>query len=136
MKVSQTDMCFACGKKNPCGLKLTFKFENGKTISRFSLKNIYQGWQNIAHGGIVATILDEAMAWAVMRLGISAVTAKLNVRYKHPTPIGESLKVIGEVIRQEGRALQTRAELLDERNMLLAEAEAVYMEVGSEVFRG
>ncbi len=129
MKVSQTNMCFACGKENPCGLKLSFTFESNKAISYFELGKMYQGWEGMAHGGIIATVLDEAMAWAVMNLGIQAVTAALTLRYKLPVPIGKRLKVVGEVCAQRKRTLETYAEIRDENERLLAFGKATYVEI-------
>lgn len=132
MDVSSTDMCFACGKKNECGLKLDFDVEEGKVVSHFSLDERFQGWKGIAHGGIVATILDEAMAWAVMSLGIQAVTIELNVKYKRPTPLEKRLKVVGEVNEEPRKILKAHAEILDETGTTLALSTGIYMKVGKQ----
>ena len=69
--------CFACGKKNPGGLQLDFTSSNGKTAAEFLPKKEHQGFKDLVHGGIIATILDEAMVKAVLSTGVQAVTAEL-----------------------------------------------------------
>ena len=129
MDVSSTDMCFACGKKNACGLKMNFEVEEGRTVSHFRLDERFQGWKGIAHGGIVATVLDEAMAWAVMSLKIQAVTGDLNVKYKKPTPLNEELTVIAEVAEKRGKIVKVQAELFDKSKELLAISSGTYFKV-------
>lgn len=126
MEIASTDMCFACGKKNECGLKLDFKIVNGEASCDFTLDKRFQGWKEIAHGGIVATVLDEAMAWAIMSQGTQAVTAEMNVKYKKPTPIGKKLKVAGRVLEFKHKTIYTSAKVTDGKNVL-AEARAVYV---------
>ncbi len=121
-------MCFACGKKNECGLNLDFETGNGEVSCDFLLDEHFQGWKGIAHGGIVATVLDEAMAWAIMSQGMQAVTAEINVKYKKPTPIGKKLRVVGNVIELKHRTIHTSAKITDGKNVL-AEARAIYVKV-------
>ena len=88
--------CFACGKKNPIGLKLDFFMQDGKCVARKVVPKEYQGYEGIVHGGILTTMMDEAMVKClVMAGGEQAVTAKLEVRYRQPTPVGEELTVSG-----------------------------------------
>jgi uncharacterized protein (TIGR00369 family) len=131
LDVSSTDMCFACGKKNACGLKMNFEVEEGRAISHFHLDERFQGWRGIAHGGIVATVLDEAMAWAVMSLKIQAVTSELNVKYKKPTPLKEELTVNAEVVEKRGKIVKVHAEILDKSKEILAISSGTYFKVGS-----
>ncbi len=128
MEITSTDMCFACGKKNKCGLKLSFEIVNDEASCNFILSQYFQGWKGIAHGGIIATILDEAMAWAIMSQNIQAVTAEMNVKYKKPTPIGRNLKVVGKVLKFRHRTIHTYAKITDGKSVL-AEAKAVYVKV-------
>ncbi len=128
MNIVDTKMCFGCGKKNKFGLQLEFSLEKGKAITEFTLKPQFQGWNDIAHGGIVATVLDEAMAWAIKSLNIKAVTAEMNVKYRQPTPIGKSLKVIGNILESKGRAIFTEAKIIDNEE-ILATATATYIKI-------
>ncbi len=130
MKLSSSDKCFACGKNNECGLKLAFDVKEGNAVSHFSLDEKFQGWKGIAHGGVVATILDEAMAWAVMSMGIKAVTVELSVKYRKPTPLNENLITVGEVKSVNRKIFRAHSKILNDEGMILAEANGVYMKLG------
>jgi acyl-coenzyme A thioesterase PaaI-like protein len=90
MRLGVDDMCFACGEKNPIGLKLEFRFEGDEYVTTFQVRPEYQGWAGIAHGGLVATVLDEVMARLLWEKQINAITGKLEVRYHKPVPIGDT----------------------------------------------
>ena len=100
---SNNQWCFACGPKNPIGLKLQFEVINDEYISHFTGRPEHQGYDNIMHGGIVSTLLDEIMARYVYSLGLNAVTARLEVRYLAPTPIGTELTLRGRIASHRGR---------------------------------
>ena len=88
--------CFACGKDNPIGLKLEFAEHDEKCIAKKALPREYEGYAGIAHGGILTAMLDEVMVQCIRRIkGEHAVTARLDVRYRQPTPIGETLTITG-----------------------------------------
>lgn len=57
-------LCFACGEENPRGLHMHFRMESDKAIAEFTIPEYLQGFPGQAHGGVVATMLDEAMGWA------------------------------------------------------------------------
>ncbi len=79
--------CFGCSKRNPIGLHLSFQMEDGEVRAPFTPEAEHQGWPGFMHGGLVATMLDEAMGWVTMSHGIWAVTGKINVRYREPIPV-------------------------------------------------
>ena len=88
--------CFACGKGNPIGLKLDFTMKGGKCVAQKVISREYQGYEGIVHGGILTTMLDESMVKClVLAGGEQAVTAKLEIRYRQPTPVGEMLTISG-----------------------------------------
>ncbi len=103
--------CFACGLDNPYGLKLDFRIEGDCYVARKTLAREYQSYTGVAHGGIVSTLLDEAMGGYLVALGEKAVTGRLTVRYRHPTPIGEELRVTGRVVERRGRFYRMKAEV-------------------------
>ncbi len=132
MSLSDDNACFACGKKNPIGLKLDFREESGEYVADFTPSEEHQGYEGIVHGGIVATILDEAMAKFAWESGMSAVTARLNVTYKKPARVGEKMTVRGRVKEKKSRAWECQAELVGEQSGLIADAEATLMMVKKE----
>lgn len=120
--------CFACGTQNPDGLQLKFAAFEDHVEAFFECKEKYQGWQGIVHGGIVSTLLDEAMYHA-MQEKPDALTAEMTVRFMKPLKIGTHAKVIGYVDETKGRIITTRAEIYDESGQLIAKGTARYMMV-------
>jgi hypothetical protein len=78
--------CFACGELNEQGLHLAIHTDPERSWTETTLDPRFQGWEAVAHGGIVCTILDEVMAWAVIGRGTWGVTARLNVAFRRPIP--------------------------------------------------
>ncbi|MBI4824163.1 MAG: PaaI family thioesterase [Nitrospirae bacterium] len=99
--------CFACGSKNTEGLKLSFTSHGSSVTSVFVLEKRHQGYKDVVHGGIICTILDEAMVKAGIEAGASPVTVELTVRFKESLGIGEKAVVEAEVDRADsgGRKL-------------------------------
>jgi len=122
-------MCYACGKKNEKGLHLEFTFsEEAKKIeTTFLPSTIHQGWKGVVHGGIIITIMDEAMAKLVHFLGYHALTASIDVRFKQTAKIFESLKVSAEITKFSKRLIFTRAVANREDGKVIAVARAKMM---------
>lgn len=86
--------CFACGTANPIGLHLEFYRSGDNICSDITLSKYHEGWQNMAHGGIISTLLDEVMSWTVMYFKKSFfVTRKMELKYVKPVLIGVPLTV-------------------------------------------
>ena len=90
----------------------------------------YQGWQGMAHGGIIAALLDEVSAYAAMTVSEPIVTSALNVRYLKPVPVAELITARARVVRQKGRSIFTGAELLW-HDQVMASAEGRLVVVGN-----
>ena len=127
--------CFACGPFNADGLHLHFVPDGeGSVSAEITLPPRFQGWRSVAHGGIVMTLLDEAMAHACGALGLRAVTASLSMRFRAPVPLGKRLVVRGALKwrRRKVLALEASVELNGE---VLAEGEGSFVargELGAE----
>src|SRR5437879_8205631 len=100
--------CFACGRLNEAGLHLDFDVSRDRAETRFTPRRRHEGYDGTVHGGIVTALLDETMGWAIFHQGIWGVTAKITVAFRQPVPIGEDLRVIGEIARDRGRLIETR----------------------------
>ena len=120
---SEFSMCFACGKDNPVGLKLKLVKDGDEARGEFTISDLYQGWRGYVHGGIIFTILDEAMAYAFFP-EIRGVTAKTEVRIRQPVPIGVPLVVTGRVVKKTRKLFTTAAEITLEDGTVLAESTA------------
>ena len=88
---------------------------------------VYQGYDGILHGGIISTLLDEAMAKLSYELGYAAVTASLEIRFKHPVPILNPLHVSGEITEITPRLIRARAQVADEKGTILATGTSTLM---------
>lgn len=120
-------MCFVCGVDNPIGLHLEFTDEDWVSTAEFVTRPEFQGYHGILHGGIMSTLLDEIMARPLNAKGISAVTAKLEVRFRQAVPIGTKITVRGELVSQRGRMYEMKATLTREDGETAAEATATFM---------
>src|SRR4051795_1798903 len=109
--------CFACGKDNPDGMHLKFYFDQKqrRAFSRFRLARRYQGPPGHAHGGIIATILDEAMGKVNKLRSVIALTKSMNVEYKKPVPLNQSLTVTGREQQVSGREHTNIAEITNDK---------------------
>lgn len=96
-KLLDDGYCFACGTKNTEGLKLFFSSHANSVSAVFIPKKKHQGYKDIVHGGIISTILDEAMVKAAIEAGASPVTAELTVRFKEALRVGEEAVVTAEI---------------------------------------
>ncbi|MBI4689250.1 MAG: PaaI family thioesterase [Nitrospirae bacterium] len=112
IKLEDDKYCFACGKKNECGLRLSFKYSDGKLTSEFTPSKIYQGYKDITHGGIITTVLDEAMIQVAIAEGIFPVTAEITIRFKKPLLSGEKAVVEAEITKRKLRLIEAQAHLI------------------------
>ena len=121
-------LCFGCCPDNEFGLRLKFS-ENGEFIeSEWEPASYFQGYKNILHGGIQASLLDEIAGWVVsVKLGTSGVTSHLDVRYKKPVRVDEgNLKLRARIIKQEKSIATVEAQLLNSKGISCAEAVIEY----------
>jgi acyl-coenzyme A thioesterase PaaI-like protein len=118
--------CFACGVANPVGLRMAF-YCQGKTVcSDLVLHDNHAGWENMAHGGIIATVLDEVMGWTVIALRRRFfVTRSMEIRYLRQVPVGEPVTAVGELETPcRSRECRVKGVLVDGRGIPLAESRA------------
>ena len=127
-KQPNSTTCFACGLANPIGLGLAF-YEVGPDEVRAwcTIPKHFEGYPGVVHGGIVATMLDEIAARAVLigehnRLRF---TAKLDVRYRHPVPSEQALTLRGTVVGRKGRLATAQSALILPDGTVAAEADAI-----------
>ena len=124
-------MCFVCGARNRAGFRLSFHPEpDGSLWTECVAPKKFQGFKNILHGGILATLLDEVMVNVVYLRGTVAVTAEMTVRLKRPVLVGERLRIVGRVQRESRRTVEVASEARISSGVLVAEATALLVKKG------
>lgn len=120
--------CFACGAANDSGLNLEFEsLEDGSVTALYVPQERHQGWPNVLHGGIVATLLDEAAAYVAYARGQHAATARLNVRYSRAAPLDTPLRVTATLVKDTRRMLTIEARVTTLEDEKIAAAEAALL---------
>ncbi len=112
--------CFVCGMENPHGLRIAWKIDGMAATAEFTPDRKYQGWKGILHGGIIATLLDEAMTRLAGVVCGNAVTAEMTVRYVAPARIGEKIIIRGEIVNHAKKMVEMKASLCDTSGKLIA----------------
>ena len=123
--------CFACGNANRYGMKLKFyrDEEARRTICHFKLSRRYEGPPGHAHGGIIATILDEAMGKVNKFRNVVALTKKMEVQYLKPVPLYMKLTVIGREHEVVGRQHINLAEISNDGGQVLARSTGTFIAI-------
>lgn len=131
-RVINNDSCFICGRDNPSGLRTRPVLDRKarRATLELSIPGHFQGWQGIAHGGILAALLDEVSVYACMGESSQLVTAGINIRYLKPVPLEQPVQVIGEVCEIRRRKLLVKARLLC-AGVLCAEAETTIVQLAA-----
>lgn len=120
--------CFACGTLNVHGLGLELHARDDRCWTELVLPRHFQGWEGMAHGGIVCTILDEVMGWALINHDLWGVTARMSVEFKRPVPIGRQIRGEGRVARVRRRLVDAEGFVLDPADgTVFARAEATFV---------
>ena len=131
MEEPRFEACFACGQSNPVGLKLCFSYSDGKACATFCSSSSYEGYPGIVHGGIISTLMDEAMAKAILMQGRRAVTANLTTHFRLPLATGVQVNVSGWITELKSRTIKAAAQVIDADSNVIATAEAVFIIVKS-----
>jgi uncharacterized protein (TIGR00369 family) len=123
--------CFVCGPYNADGLHLRFeRAGEGAVSARITVPPRFQGWRGTAHGGVVMMLLDEAMAYACGELGLRAMTAAMQLRFRAPVPLGEPLVVSGNVKWQRRHVIGLESAVALADGTVLATAEGSFVSKG------
>lgn len=129
--------CFACGSDHPHGLRLQFRTNGaGSVLADWVPTKTWESYQGVIHGGIVATVLDEAMSKAVAAAAQPSLTCHLEVRLRQAVAPGEALVVHGWVTGKRRRRIEVEADLRDAANRERAHAWATFLETRPGVETG
>lgn len=128
-------MCFVCGMQNPIGLKIIFETDGERVWAQFTPERKHEGYPGILHGGLTFALLDEVIGRAAMELDGTPwmMTAKAELRFRKPVPVGQELTVIGELTRVRSRVVEGRGELRLSDDSVAVQAKALYVKVPESV---
>ena len=125
------DYCFVCGPQNPFGLKLSIEKTEKGARTYYKAQKVHQGFKNILHGGITATLLDEVMVWSAFLHGYPAVTLTLEVNFRKPIHTGQFLTIEGELKEINKKRVYAVSRILYEGN-IVAKGSAVLLRVNQK----
>jgi uncharacterized protein (TIGR00369 family) len=127
----QKNYCFGCGTNNADGMRLRFTYDEDRNcfVCRFRLGKRYTGPPGHCHGGIIATILDEAMGKVNKLRHVIALTSEITVKYLKPVPLKQPLRVESREVKVKGRKHINMAEILNEKGEVLARSEGLFIAI-------
>jgi len=130
----QKNICFACGTDNPDGMRLRFTYDEDRNcfVCRFRLSKRYSGPPGHCHGGIIATILDEAMGKVNKLRQVVALTSEITVNYLKPVPLNQPLRVESREVEVKGRKHINMAEILNDKREVLARSRGLFIAIDPE----
>jgi uncharacterized protein (TIGR00369 family) len=125
--------CFGCGPANSTGMHLEFLIApDGSVVCLPTVPETFEGRPGFLHGGIIATLLDEAMSKAVRALGRAAMTRKMEIDYLRPVSSCAPLRLEGRIVRSEGRKHWAEARILNAHATVLAQGSGLFIEVSQK----
>jgi uncharacterized protein (TIGR00369 family) len=127
--------CFGCAPHNHNGLRMSFAEDGEYVVSEWEPKDYFQGYYNVLHGGIQATLMDEIASWLVqIKLKTAGVTSTMNVRFKKPVSTDKGIiKLRAKLTGQHRNLAEIHVELLGPGNELCAESDVVYFTYSHDV---
>ena len=129
MKLIDDGYCFVCGPKNPVGLKLKFRFDGKAIKTEFIPKKEHQGYLDIVHGGIISTLLDEAMVKLAIAMDMPAVTARMDIRLRKALAVGEKVMVEAEILKETRKTIDAYAKAVTDDDVVVADAKGKLVKV-------
>ncbi|MCA1756479.1 MAG: PaaI family thioesterase [Bacteroidales bacterium] len=129
--------CFGCSDKNPMGLKLEFEESEKFLHARWNPEKHYQGYINILHGGIIATLMDETSAWCInVKAGRAGVTSEIRVKYLKPVFVNRGeITLEAGIIEERPSHIAVHCSLFDSSGNLCAESESLFFVYPDEIAR-
>ena len=128
--------CFVCGRSNEQGLQMVF-YDNGidQVESELTVPEFCQGYPEITHGGVLASILDEVVGRCIMATDHHRfmMTVNMTVQYRHPVPVGTRIRAVGTLTRLKGRLAKARGEIVLPDGTVACEAELTLADMPGEI---
>ena len=134
-ELPHTRGCLVCGRDNPHGIHLHLGVDDatGIVTSQFTAAAHHMGFEGIVHGGLLSTVLDEAMVWAATWSGKRfCVCGELNVRFRRSVQIGQRVSVEAKITSVRSRLIETEGSLRDAAGKVLVESAGKYVPVSPD----
>jgi acyl-coenzyme A thioesterase PaaI-like protein len=126
--------CFGCGPANAAGLHLRCTVTPEGVAGRFRLEEHHEGGPGVAHGGIVAAVLDDLLGYLLYRIGEPMVTARLEIDFRRPLPLFVDVDAVARIVSEEGRKVWTEGELRAPDGTVYAQAKGLFVRVRPDHF--
>ena len=127
-RASGSHQCFVCGPGNPVGLGVTFELDGDVCRGEFTPRPEHMGYDQVTHGGIVFSLLDDVMANWVWLRGERCFTARAEIRYRSELPVGTPIRLEGRCLKRKGRLAQMEGRLIRKSDdYVVAEASGAFM---------
>ncbi len=128
---SEYQRCFACGARNDAGLHLHFSMEGDAIVTEYTAPPQFQGFPEVVHGGILATLLDETLSRTATAEDRWMMTGRLEVRYRNAAPVGRPLRVTARKVTSRSRMVQAEGEIVlaDEPGTVIASATGTFLPI-------
>jgi acyl-coenzyme A thioesterase PaaI-like protein len=125
--------CFVCGDKNEIGLQAQFFWDGDKAVCDIAALELYAGYKDIFHGGVLSALLDEIMVKALLAQDIPSVTAEMTVRYRQPVFCGDRLHLEGRQTGHKGVVFFTEGTAVNQNGEVVATATGKYVRPKQEL---
>jgi len=125
----ENNICFGCSPDNPIGLKMVFEQDGDVCRSRYTTGPEHQSWNDVVHGGLLATMMDEAMGKWLWEHGLTAMTAEMTIRYSAVVPVGVTLTVESYMVSQKRKLIEMAASIALPDGTVAVRAKAKFLEV-------
>jgi acyl-coenzyme A thioesterase PaaI-like protein len=126
---SDYQRCFVCGEQNATGLRVEFRRESERVVADFLPKEAFQGFPGVVHGGVLASLLDEALSRTALLYGEWVMTGRLEIRYRQPAVVGQLLRVTAEIEQRRVKMVIARGQiaLAADPAVVIAEARGTFL---------
>lgn len=123
------NICFGCSPDNPIGLKMVFEQDGEVCRSRYTTGPEHQSWNDVVHGGLLATMMDEAMGKWLWEHGIAAMTAEMTIRYSAVVPVEVTLTIESYLVSQKRKLIEMAASITLPDGTVAVRGKAKFLEV-------
>ncbi len=134
LELPHTPGCLVCGRQNPVGLHLSLHVNDaGEIRTTFTPSPNHIGFEGLLHGGVLATVLDEAMVWAaIWSCKKACVAGGRNVRFRNPGRVGATLTCSAKIIAARSRLIETTGEIVDAAGSPICTATGKYIPLAGD----